>query len=102
MPTYEYNCKSCGLRFEEFQSIADEPIKICPQCNKESVQRVVSGGAGLIFRGSGFYITDYARKEKTDGSSGDQKKSESNGARESSSDADSNTGTEKSSKSQEN
>ena len=63
MPTYEYYCISCGFEFEEFQSIASEPISICPKCN-EKVKRKISGGSGLIFKGSGFYITDY-KKNKT-------------------------------------
>ena len=58
MPTYEYYCISCGFEFEEFQSIAAEPISVCPKCNLE-VKRKISGGTGLIFKGSGFYITDY-------------------------------------------
>ena len=61
MPTYDYACKKCGFRFEEFQSIAAAPIEVCPQCQEEAVERILSGGAGLIFKGSGFYITDYAR-----------------------------------------
>jgi putative FmdB family regulatory protein len=63
MPTYEYSCTSCGFEFEEFQSIASEPISVCPNC-KGQVQRKISGGSGLIFKGSGFYITDY--KKSTD------------------------------------
>jgi len=70
MPTYEYACKNCGCRFEEFQSIAAEPIKTCPQCEKDTVERLVSGGAGLIFKGSGFYITDYAKKNSTGNGNG--------------------------------
>ena len=62
MPTYEYHCKDCGFEFEEFQSIASEPLQICPKCNG-NVQRKISGGTGLIFKGSGFYITDYKHKK---------------------------------------
>ena len=58
MPTYEYHCKDCRFEFEEFQSIASEPILVCPKC-RGSVERKISGGTGLIFKGSGFYITDY-------------------------------------------
>ena len=65
MPTYEYFCTSCGFEFEEFQSIASEPISVCPKCS-EHVQRKISGGTGLIFRGSGFYITDYKNKKSKD------------------------------------
>ena len=59
MPTYEYQCTACGHAFEKFQSITAEPIKLCPQCNKKKVKRLIGTGAGLIFKGSGFYITDY-------------------------------------------
>jgi putative FmdB family regulatory protein len=57
MPTYEYKCKSCGHSFEAFQSMSDTPLKDCPQCGKE-VRRVINGGSGVIFKGSGFYVTD--------------------------------------------
>ena len=66
MPTYEYFCTSCGFEFEEFQSIASEPISVCPKCS-EHVQRKISGGTGLIFKGSGFYITDYKNKKTSPG-----------------------------------
>jgi len=59
MPTYEYQCSACGHQFEKFQSITAEPIKVCPECNKKKVKRLIGTGAGLIFKGSGFYITDY-------------------------------------------
>jgi putative FmdB family regulatory protein len=62
MPTYEYYCTACSFEFEEFQSIAAEPVKNCPKCKKQSVIRKISGGSGLIFKGSGFYITDYKNK----------------------------------------
>ena len=62
MPTYEYICKNCGYEFEEFQSISAEPVRICPKC-KGRVERKISAGAGLVFKGSGFYITDYKNKE---------------------------------------
>jgi putative FmdB family regulatory protein len=57
MPTYEYECKICGHTFDAFQSMSDEPLKSCPQCGKE-VRRLIHGGAGVIFKGSGFYVTD--------------------------------------------
>jgi putative FmdB family regulatory protein len=62
MPTYEYFCTACDCKFEEFQSIASEPIQICPKCKEKTVKRKISGGTGLIFKGSGFYITDYKKK----------------------------------------
>ena len=57
MPTYEYACQKCGHEFEQFQSMRDEPLKKCPKCKKQSLKRLVGGGAGLIFKGTGFYIT---------------------------------------------
>jgi putative FmdB family regulatory protein len=59
MPTYEYACAACGHHFEEFQSITAKPITVCPKCKKKKVQRLISAGAGFIFKGSGFYQTDY-------------------------------------------
>ncbi|MGA2052177.1 MAG: zinc ribbon domain-containing protein [Opitutales bacterium] len=61
MPTYEYACKFCGHEFETFQSIKDAPLRKCPACKKAGLRRLISGGAGLIFKGSGFYETDYRR-----------------------------------------
>lgn len=75
MPTYEYKCSSCGYIFEEFQSINDEPIKICPKCGG-SASRKISAGIGLIFKGSGFYITDYKRKDSSGNGSNSGTKSE--------------------------
>jgi len=62
MPTYEYKCEACGNLFEKFQSITAEPIRKCPKCGKHKVRRLIGSGAGLIFKGSGFYITDYRDK----------------------------------------
>ena len=57
MPTYGYECKSCGHTFDAFQSMKDEPLKVCPQCGKE-LRRLINGGTGVIFKGGGFYVTD--------------------------------------------
>ncbi|MDR0501767.1 MAG: zinc ribbon domain-containing protein [Treponema sp.] len=57
MPTYEYECKSCSHNFEIFQSMSDPPLKNCPECGME-VRRLIFGGTGVIFKGSGFYVTD--------------------------------------------
>ena len=65
MPTYEYVCTKCGHEMEAFQSMKDEPLKQCPACKKAGLKRKVGGGAGLIFKGSGFYITDYKKKSGT-------------------------------------
>ena len=62
MPTYEYECKSCSHNFEVFQSMSEQPLKDCPECGKE-VRRLIFGGAGVIFKGSGFYVTDKGGKK---------------------------------------
>ena len=72
MPTYEYACDSCDHHFEAFQSMTEAPLRKCPECGRKHVRRLISGGAGFLFKGSGFYITDYrnegykqaAKKEK--------------------------------------
>ena len=75
MPTYEYECQKCGHRFEEFQSMKDEPLKKCPVC-KGKVKRLIGAGAGFLFKGSGFYTTDYRssgysdKKKKDAGAAG--------------------------------
>jgi len=66
MPTYEYVCNACGYEFERFQPITSAPVKRCPECGKAKVKRLIGTGAGLIFKGSGFYITDYRDKSYTD------------------------------------
>jgi putative FmdB family regulatory protein len=83
MPTYEYRCPACGTGFEKFQRMSDEPVAECPSCGAPSERRL-SGGAGLLFKGSGFYITDYrgegyrkaAEAEKGGGSSSSDSKSD--------------------------
>ncbi|MFI5356577.1 MAG: FmdB family zinc ribbon protein [Opitutales bacterium] len=62
MPTYDYVCTKCGHEMELFQSMKDAPVKHCPKCKKPGLRRLLGGGAGLIFKGSGFYITDYKKK----------------------------------------
>ncbi len=59
MPTYEYRCEACGHQFEQYQSITAEPLRKCPACGKRTVQRLLGTGGGIIFKGSGFYQTDY-------------------------------------------
>jgi putative FmdB family regulatory protein len=73
MPTYEYACSKCGYHFDKFQSMRDEPLKKCPKCSKAALKRLVGGGAGLIFKGSGFYITDYKNKGPTKPGGGETK-----------------------------
>jgi putative FmdB family regulatory protein len=71
MPTYEYVCPKCGHAFEAFQSMNAAPLTQCPQCKKKGLKRLIGGGAGLIFKGTGFYITDYKNKPVPAKSGGD-------------------------------
>ena len=92
MPTYVYRCKKCKHRFELFHGITDDSVKRCPRCAGKA-ERVPAGGAGIIFKGSGFYITDYrsksykdkAKEEKPGRSKGDTSAGSSSGASEGSS-----------------
>lgn len=72
MPTYDYECTSCGHAFDAFQSMSDEPLKKCPECGRNGLKRLIGGGMGIIFKGSGFYVTD----SKSSGSSSGTKKQE--------------------------
>ena len=61
MPTYDYECSACGHRFDELQSFNDPPLTKCPACKKNKLERLFGGGGAIIFKGSGFYETDYRR-----------------------------------------
>ena len=61
MPTYDYVCAKCGYQFEAFQSMSDAPLTKCPKCKTGKVKRLIGAGAGFMFKGSGFYETDYKR-----------------------------------------
>ena len=82
MPTYEYICEECGYEFEQFQSITAKPLRKCPKCGKRKLRRLIGTGSGVIFKGSGFYETDYRsqsykeaeKKEKGTADTGDTKK----------------------------
>ena len=63
MPTYDYICNECKKMFEYFQSMSADPFTDCPECKKDSLRRIISGGTGLIFKGSGYYLTDYKNKK---------------------------------------
>lgn len=71
MPTYDYECKKCGHVFEVFQSIHADPLKKCPKC-KGKIQRLIGGGGGILFKGSGFYQTDYRSKSYTEAAKKDK------------------------------
>ena len=77
MPTYEYKCDECGYKFEEFQSMTAVPLDLCPKC-EGAVRRLISAGNGLIFKGSGFYITDYKNSNGSTNGSSSKEKNENN------------------------
>jgi putative FmdB family regulatory protein len=83
MPMYEYQCDACGARFEQIQKFSDPPVEVCPTCGERKVRKLLSSPA-IQFKGSGWYITDYARKSSGDGkgsgSKADSKTSESSTA----------------------
>ena len=76
MPTYDYECKKCGHVFETFQSIHAKPLTKCPKC-KGKIQRLIGGGGGILFKGSGFYQTDYRSKNYTEAAKKDKPSSSS-------------------------
>ena len=82
MPTYEYECTKCDHRFEVFQSMKDEPLKRCPKCRCK-IRKVLGSGAGIIFKGSGFYQTDYRSKDYHEAAK-KEKSASSNASKESS------------------
>ncbi len=65
MPTYDYRCYSCSHIFEHFQSMSDKPLSTCPKCGRK-VKRLLGGGSGIIFKGSGFYVTDNRKEKEAD------------------------------------
>ena len=78
MPTYDYQCENCGHAFEKFQSITASVIRKCPQCGRMKLQRLIGTGSGIIFKGSGFYETDYKNKNyQKDKQPGEPKAAES-------------------------
>ncbi len=77
MPTYQYQCKKCGHTLEEFQSITEPPLVRCPSCHTDNLARILGSGAGVIFKGSGFYLTDYKRSGSMDTKPEPKKKEDS-------------------------
>ena len=65
MPTYQYECAACDHQFEQLQSMTEPKLKKCPECGKLKLQRLIGSGAGMIFKGSGFYATDYKKSSST-------------------------------------
>ncbi len=65
MPFYEYKCSNCGFELEELQKMSDAPLTKCPKCGKDTLQKLIGSGGGLIFKGSGFYLTDYKKKSSS-------------------------------------
>lgn len=103
MPTYDYKCENCGHTFEAFQSMKEENLKKCPVCGEETLKRLISAGAGLIFKGSGFYLTDYKNSSNKSSESASESSSSKSTASEKASDTSSSTtekSTEKTSKSE--
>ena len=78
MPTYDYRCNGCGHAFEHFQSMSEPLLRKCPECGKQKLERLIGAGAGFLFKGAGFYITDYrsdsyqAAAKKESGGSGEK------------------------------
>lgn len=77
MPTYDYQCDACGHKFELFQSIKADPEKRCPECKKLKLRRLIGAGAAIVFKGSGFYQTDYRSKSYQDQAAKETKSTES-------------------------
>jgi putative FmdB family regulatory protein len=76
MPTYDYVCEACGHELEVFQSITASPKRKCPECKKPKLKRKIGGGAGFLFKGSGFYLTDYRSDSYKKGADAEKKSSE--------------------------
>jgi putative FmdB family regulatory protein len=100
MPTYDYQCRACGHRWELFQSIKAEPEKKCPKCGKRRAERVIGPGAGIIFKGSGFYQTDYRSSDYKKAAEADKKAGEGASSKSESSASTSETGAKSTAKSE--
>jgi len=75
MPTYDYLCQGCGHSFEKFQSITEKVMRKCPECGRNQLKRLIGSGAGVIFKGSGFYQTDYRSESYKNAAKADKEKS---------------------------
>jgi putative FmdB family regulatory protein len=87
MPTYDYQCDACGHTFDEFQSINADPLTKCPECNKKKLRRLLGAGAAVVFKGSGFYQTDYRSDSYKKAAASDKSTSDSSSSSSSSSDS---------------
>ncbi|MCW5765334.1 MAG: zinc ribbon domain-containing protein [Phycisphaeraceae bacterium] len=76
MPTYEYKCNACGHRFDEFQSMTARPLRTCPACGRKKLERLIGIGAAVVFKGSGFYQTDYRSESYKKAAEADKKAAE--------------------------
>jgi len=81
MPTYEYACNACGYEFERFQSISAEPLTKCPECGQRALRRLIGCGGAIIFKGSGFYQTDYRSESYKQAAEAESKKAAGDGAK---------------------
>lgn len=83
MPTYDYKCNACGHTFDELQTFSEPPLTKCPECKKNKLERLFGGGGAIIFKGGGFYETDYRRAgEKAETGEGDAAKTETKDSKE--------------------
>lgn len=85
MPTYDYQCDACDHKFEAFQSISEDPLTKCPKCKKKKLRRLFGAGAAIMFKGSGFYITDYRSDSYKKSADADKASGSSSSSSESSS-----------------
>ena len=93
MPTYDYVCDACDHKFELFQSIKEDPKKTCPECNRKKLRRLIGPGAAIVFKGSGFYQTDYRSDSYKKGAAADKPAAESKSSDSKSSSKDSSKST---------
>lgn len=80
MPTYEYECQACGHNFDEFQSMTAKPLVTCPKCKKRKLHRLIGAGSALLFKGSGFYTTDYRSSNYRSGAKAESSSAAGSGA----------------------